>query len=91
MITKTKGRDGCSRPTPKTSYNCNSTGVDPRKGLFIQANSSRTACRQRPGRQRVIAVMKAKAKEMIVRLAVWRVIPASFATWLIQCGGLKDA
>jgi hypothetical protein len=30
-------------------------------------------------------------KAVIVRLAVWGVIPASFATWLIQRGGLKDA
>jgi len=30
-------------------------------------------------------------KAAIVRLAVWGVIPASFATWLIQRGGLKDA
>lgn len=35
--------------------------------------------------------MKAQFKEMIVRLAVWGLIPASFATWLIQRGGLKDA
>jgi len=35
--------------------------------------------------------MKSLLKEMIVRLAVWGVIPASFATWLIQRGGLKDA
>jgi len=37
------------------------------------------------------AAMKAKFKGMIVRLAVWGLIPASFATWLIQRGGLKDA
>jgi hypothetical protein len=37
------------------------------------------------------AAMKAQFKEMIVRLAVWGLIPASFATWLIQRGGLKDA
>jgi len=30
-------------------------------------------------------------KAAIVRLALWGVIPASFATWLIQRGGLKDA
>ena len=30
-------------------------------------------------------------KAAIVRLAVWGLIPASFATWLIQRGGLKDA
>jgi hypothetical protein len=37
------------------------------------------------------AAMKAQFKEMIVRLAVWGLIPASFATWLIQRGGQKDA
>jgi len=30
-------------------------------------------------------------KAVIVRLALWGLIPASFATWLIQRGGLKDA
>ena len=30
-------------------------------------------------------------KAAIVRLAVWGLIPTSFATWLIQRGGLKDA
>ena len=30
-------------------------------------------------------------KVTIVRLAVWGLIPASFATWLIQRGGLEDA
>ena len=30
-------------------------------------------------------------KAAIVRLAVWGLIPAGFATWLIQRGGLKDA
>ncbi len=35
--------------------------------------------------------MKAQFKEMIVLLAAWGLIPASFATWLIQRGGLKDA
>ena len=30
-------------------------------------------------------------KRAIVRLAVWGIIPAGFATWLIQRGGLKDA
>jgi len=91
MTTKTKGRDGCNRPTPKTSDNCDSTRTDPRKGWILSANSSRIARWQRPGPQRLSAVMKAKAKETIVRLAVWGVIPASLVTWLIQCGGLKDA
>jgi hypothetical protein len=35
--------------------------------------------------------MKAQLKKVIVRLAVWGLIPASFAAWLIQRGGLKDA
>jgi hypothetical protein len=30
-------------------------------------------------------------KAAIVRLAVWGLIPVSFATWLIQRGGLRDA
>lgn len=30
-------------------------------------------------------------KAVIVRMALWGLIPASFATWLIQRGGLKDA
>lgn len=35
--------------------------------------------------------MKALIKLLIVRLAVWGLIPADFATWLIQRGGLNDA
>ena len=30
-------------------------------------------------------------KAAIIRLAVWGLIPAGFATWLIQRGELKDA
>ena len=30
-----------------------------------------------------------RIKAVIVRLAVWGVIPADFATWLIQRGGLR--
>lgn len=30
-------------------------------------------------------------KAAIVRLAVWGLVPAGFAAWLIQRGGLKDA
>lgn len=30
-------------------------------------------------------------KAVIVRMALWGLIPACFATWLIQRGGLKDA
>jgi hypothetical protein len=37
------------------------------------------------------AAMKAQFKKMIVRLAVWGLIPAGLATWLIQRGGLIDA
>jgi hypothetical protein len=37
------------------------------------------------------AAMKAQFKAMIVRLALWGLIPAGFATWLIKRGGLKDA
>lgn len=33
----------------------------------------------------------AKVKNIIVQCALWGLIPASFATWLIQRGGLKDA
>lgn len=29
-------------------------------------------------------------KAAILRLAVWGVVPAGFATWLIERGGLKD-
>jgi len=32
-----------------------------------------------------------RIKAAIVRLALWGLIPASLATWLIQRGGLKDA
>ena len=65
MTTKTKGRNGGHRPTPKTTDSRN----------FTPIHSS----------------IKAAIKAAIVRLAVWGVIPAGFATWLIQRGGLKDA
>lgn len=61
MTTKTKGRNGGDRPTPKTSDSRNHTPIH------------------------------SSIKAAIVRLAVWGLIPASFATWLIQRGGLKDA
>ena len=32
---------------------------------------------------------KKHAKAVIVRLAVWGLIPPGFATWLIQRGGLR--
>ena len=32
---------------------------------------------------------KQRAKAVIVWLAVWGLIPAGFATWLIQRGGLR--
>lgn len=35
--------------------------------------------------------MKAHIKLVIVRLAVWGLIPADFATWLIQRGRMNDA
>ncbi len=34
---------------------------------------------------------RSSLKAAIVRLAVWGLIPAGFASWLIQCGGLNDA
>lgn len=33
----------------------------------------------------------AKVKNIIVKFALWGLIPAGLATWLIQRGGLKDA
>lgn len=35
--------------------------------------------------------VRAVLKTVIVRLAVWGVIPASLAQWVIQRGGLADA
>ena len=35
--------------------------------------------------------IKALIKQAITGLAVWGIIPASLATWLIRRGGLKDA
>ena len=36
------------------------------------------------------AARKARIKGLIVSLAVWGAIPASFATWLIQRAEMKD-
>jgi hypothetical protein len=36
-------------------------------------------------------LIRGSLKAAIVRLAVWGLIPARFASWLIQCGGLNDA
>jgi hypothetical protein len=33
--------------------------------------------------------MKAAIKSLIVRLAVWGLIPAGMAYWIIQLGGLR--
>ena len=35
--------------------------------------------------------MKSVIKNAITGLAVWGVIPAGLATWLMKRGGLKDA
>ncbi len=35
--------------------------------------------------------MKSQLKKVIVVLAVWGLIPAGFATWLIHRGGLTHA
>ena len=37
------------------------------------------------------AAMKSQIKSVITGLAVWGVIPAGLAMWLIQREGLKDA
>jgi hypothetical protein len=37
------------------------------------------------------AAMKSQLKKVIVVLAVWGLIPAGFATWLIHRGGLTHA
>jgi hypothetical protein len=36
-------------------------------------------------------MIRASVKALIVRLALWGVIPARLATWLIRVGGLRDA
>ena len=61
MTTKTMGRNGGDRPTPKTSDNRNPTAI------------------------------RSSIKTVIVRLAVWGLIPAGLATWVIRRGGLKNA
>lgn len=33
----------------------------------------------------------AAIKAALVTLALWGLIPTRFASWLIQCGGLRDA
>jgi hypothetical protein len=35
--------------------------------------------------------IRSGVKVAIVRLALWGVIPANLATWMIQRGGLRDA
>jgi hypothetical protein len=37
------------------------------------------------------STLRSGIKSLIVRLAVWGVVPANWATWLIRHGGLKDA
>ncbi|MCK9381959.1 MAG: hypothetical protein M0P95_12975 [Sulfuritalea sp.] len=61
MTTKTKGRNGWHRATPKTSDNRNHTPA--------------ASC----------------IKTLIVRLALWGLLPVVLADWLIQRGGLRDA
>ena len=52
MTTKTKGRNGGDRPTPKTSYNRNPTGIDPLAGWFSLAKPSRFNRQKKRGWQR---------------------------------------
>jgi hypothetical protein len=78
MTKNNKGRAPNQDATPKTTDSRNHTGTfthPPAKARMAERG----------------AAMKAQFKEMIVRLAVWGLIPAGFATWLIQRGGLKDA
>ena len=89
MTTKPKGRNGGDRATPKTFDASHYTGQAPPIGGFNLAKPSRNRPQKRGGPRG--AAMKAHFKDMMVRLAVWGLIPAGFATWLIQRGGLKDA
>jgi hypothetical protein len=78
MTEKNKGRSGGDRPTPSTSQHRNPTVIDPLSGQLSTAKSS-------------LDSLHSLLKEMIVRVAVWGLMPASFATWVIQRGGLNDA
>lgn len=40
--------------------------------------------------RRNLTAIRGGSKALIVRLALWGLIPAALATWLIQRGGLKD-
>ncbi len=61
MTTKTRGRNGGDRATPKIPDSRNSTP------------------------------MASRAKGLIVRLALWGLLPVSLAGWIIRRGGMRDA
>ena len=52
MTTKTKGRNGGDRPTPKTADTLNHTEADPLMGWFNLAKQSRIERRQKRGWKR---------------------------------------
>jgi hypothetical protein len=58
---------------------------------MTKKNKGRTKATPKTFRSPHLTVIQAGVKALIVRVALWRVIPARLATWLIQRGGLKDA
>ncbi len=54
-------------------------------------DKSRTVATPKTSDSRSSIPIHSGIKAAIVRLAVWSVIPASFAIWLIQRVGLTDA
>ena len=90
MTTKKKAARAGTRTASRDALDSrNPTRIDSLIGWCNLVKPSRNRQQER-GWQSGTA-MKAQFKKMIVRLAVCGLTPASFATWLIQRGGLKDA
>lgn len=51
----------------------------------------RRSATPKTGNSRNPTAIHSSIKALIVRFALWDLIPAGWATWLIQRGGLKDA
>lgn len=85
MNRKTKGRNGGNRATLKT--------------LFLGGWKSSAQRRRNGGNCTTLKTpytrnynpIRSRIKEIVVRLALYGLLPISAAEWIIQHGGLRDA
>ena len=87
MTTKTKGRNGGDRPTPKTSDNRNPTGIAPLAG-WPKAAPVRQAASQASSIIRATLMPSARrwgrVKALSLVLADWRIITPNLADRIVR-------